>query len=517
MRKAQNDRRFSKALLLAFGIILSGLFSLNLIQKIIGSRVACEYTANSNFQEENEEFARIASLPEEEINISVTAQKGEILCKKFIVTESVNLHLEINRPVEIVFPNGENILIKESRNLFFEKHGEYRFQTLFSFFRPNLYEFSIKALDGNNADLGGSQEEKSADTVNKIPELNSEQSSDNNPDSAGEASVSSISAWLYENKTIPFVPADLFPERQDPYLVQTLNEAFRVLEGKGYPVTTVSVSLLEFGDDGSYLYAGIRDLEQKFPASIVKLFWIVALYGKYDANLIDERERLDIEDEYLMVHESSNDAASKIVDLVTGTSSGGNLKGEELENWIDARYSINHFFQSGNYQWLNVSQKVFPIDHLQMNQPIGRDSQIRNQKLNNDETLFEVSRNFLTTFETLRLLYEIEVGKAVSNDYSYRIKEFLLHDNSYESWRTEPFNSIEGFFGEYLPDRIQLMTKVGYTQNYGRQEAAIIYDPKSQKKFLLVVFANDTEFSSEDNKALSEMAEVVFDALVDRN
>jgi hypothetical protein len=490
------------------------LFLLSLIlfraQRKLVDSATCQYTANL-YEEENEEFRRLSSLPQEEIEVRATALRGERLCKEFIVTTESRLFVEVNKPVDLVYPDGERSRIKGSQRLFLEQ-GEYRFETVPSLFSPRDYEFRVQSAQRNSSDFAISEypDSENLDTNSDNSIVESVQ-----PSLSGSNSDGPIN-WSYGSEKPPFRPADSFPEEQDQYLLKSLKESLSELERQAYPVSDITISLLEFGENGSLYYAGIGDTKQVFPASIVKLFWIVALYGKYDKNLVPEEEVLPTEDEFLMIHESSNDSASRILDLVTNTTSGEKLNGEALNSWINSRYSVNRFFANSGYEWLNVSQKVFPIEYLQMSEPTGRDLQIREHNLKNDKTSFEVSRNYLNTYETLRLLYEIETGKAISDKYSYRIKEFMLHDTSSEAWRDDPFNSIEGFFGEYLPERVQLMTKVGYTQNYGRQEAAIIFDPETDKKFLLVVFANNIEFSSNENKALPKIAKDVFDSVNSR-
>ncbi|NER83168.1 MAG: hypothetical protein F6K42_27165, partial [Leptolyngbya sp. SIO1D8] len=149
---------------------------------------------------------------------------------------------------------------------------------------------------------------------------------------------------------------------------------------------------------------------------------------------------------------------------------------------------------------------------LELEERTGRDLQFARGDWHNAESE-STDRNTLTTFATARLLYEIETGQAISQEYSDRIKAHLQHDTNPDAWQREYPNAIEDFFGEYLPSTVQLYTKLGYTLDDGRQEAAIIASEDGTTHFILVVFANDPLYSQEGSDAFPEIARYVYEQM----
>ncbi|KHG43083.1 hypothetical protein OA07_01165, partial [Aphanizomenon flos-aquae 2012/KM1/D3] len=54
------------------------------------------------------------------------------------------------------------------------------------------------------------------------------------------------------------------------------------------PSDKLSVSLLEINQPKFPTYAGHSDRNSKFTASVVKLFWMVYLYGNYNTNKLQQ-------------------------------------------------------------------------------------------------------------------------------------------------------------------------------------------------------------------------------------
>ena len=306
----------------------------------------------------------------------------------------------------------------------------------------------------------------------------------------------------------PFNPVD-----QSDYLSEIIDDTLIIMEMEGYPTSSVSISLVEISSDYCCKYAGYQDQVRRFPASVVKLFWIAMLYGKYEYGEMERGYPISYEDEFESIHNSDNEASSRIVDAISNSESKEqNLDEKELEEWISQRLSLNEYFQRAGYNDINISQKTYPIPYLDMFEPQGPDSQLREYLFENGMTSFPV-RNYLTTFNVARLLYEIESGNSISNDYSFEIKELMRHDNSPKSWKNIPYNSIEGFFGEYLPEEATILTKVGYTLDYGRQEASIITSADGRKRYILVVFANDSIFSDEPSDIFPKISRFIYDEI----
>lgn len=283
------------------------------------------------------------------------------------------------------------------------------------------------------------------------------------------------------------------PIRVDQDLQAIVDAVVEVTSAQGLPTEKFSISLLNlYGECCSY--AGFQDQELRYPASVSKLFWGVIFSDQKSRGAIP----LDVipeSIEYDMLYHSDNNAASIVIDMLTQTSSRKLLQQEEkFEEFKSRRYAMNSFFINAGYnRGLNISQKNFPIPELGLNEPIGNDWQIRGVEAETNPI-----RNQLNTFDVTRLLYEIYSGQAISQEYSNEILNSIRHSLNPDIWSQETYNSIEGFFGERLPDNTDLYTKVGWT-SFSRQEAAIIHSPDNSVKYILVVFGEDTSFSQNDN------------------
>ena len=297
---------------------------------------------------------------------------------------------------------------------------------------------------------------------------------------------------------------------QSPSLDEIIAGILDLVKQRNHPTTAVSISLVDL-TDRCCDYGHYQDQQRRYPASVVKLFWLVALYGHYDAGALQPDVDLIADDEGLMAHYSNNGASSRVLDVLTQTTSGESLDEARLTDWINARNTVNEYFALANYGDINLAHKTFPIPDLALDERTGRDLQLATGEASTDAPQL-TERNYLTTRDTARLLYEIEVGQAISPAYSDRIKAHLQHSTDPAVWQAEPDNAIEGFLGEYLPPDTQLYTKLGFTFDDGRQEAAIIETPDGHTRFILVVFANDAVYSA-DSEIFPEIGRYVYDQM----
>ncbi|HBE16507.1 MAG TPA: serine hydrolase, partial [Cyanobacteria bacterium UBA11367] len=104
-----------------------------------------------------------------------------------------------------------------------------------------------------------------------------------------------------------------------------------------------------------------RGVERIYPASIVKLFYLVAIHEWLETGMTNPSAELDraIKD---AIAYSSNDATSLIVDILSGTTSGPELPPSPFETWKLQRNIVNRYFQSLGWQELesiNVNQKTW--------------------------------------------------------------------------------------------------------------------------------------------------------------
>lgn len=293
--------------------------------------------------------------------------------------------------------------------------------------------------------------------------------------------------------------------QSDWRLQKIVDDVLGLIQAQGLSTSNLSIILVKLTDSNCCAYASYSDDKPIFPASVSKLFWLVALYGQYQAGILP-KGTISEQEIYKMIQDSDNEPASRVVDTITATESGAELTPEELKTWIDKRFWVNHFFESAGYRNINVSQKNFPIPYLKLQKPDkGRDLQIRGK-----DAL--PIRNYLTTFDVARLLYEIDRGQAVSKEYSTKMKQLLRRDLNPDVWKKKEYNSIAGFFAESLPQDSYVFSKVGWTFD-SRQDAAIIESPDGKVRYILVVFADNQGFGN-DWKIFPTISRMVYDRMV---
>ena len=225
-----------------------------------------------------------------------------------------------------------------------------------------------------------------------------------------------------------------------------------------------------------------RGDERIYPASVVKLFYLVAIYEWLQGEMVQPSTELNraIKD---MIVDSSNDATSLVVDVLTGTTSGPELSIGPFTTWQHQRNIVNRYFQSLGWEELknvNVNQKTWSDG------PYGREKAFQGELMEN--------RNMLTTNSVARLLHSIIGGVAVSSQASQEMMNLLKRSLNPDDWDSnQEENQVSGFLGEGLPDNAKLWSKAGWTSQV-RHDAAYIEIPGKQP-YLLVVFTEGKENS----------------------
>ncbi|MEA5510036.1 serine hydrolase [Crocosphaera sp. UHCC 0190] len=217
-----------------------------------------------------------------------------------------------------------------------------------------------------------------------------------------------------------------------------------------------------------------RGIERIYPASIVKLFYLVAIHEWLEREMIPESAELSrgIRD---MIIDSSNDATSLVVDVLTGTTSGPELPQGPFETWQNQRNIVNRYFSGLGWEELNninVNQKTW------CDGPYGRERIFLGEMMEN--------RNMLTTNSVGRLLHSIIGGIAVSSQRSQEMMALLKRSLTPMDISPEEEDQVTGFIGESLPSDAEFWSKAGWTTQV-RHDAAYIEIPE-QKPYLLVVF-----------------------------
>ncbi|WP_413174872.1 serine hydrolase [Anabaena azotica] len=223
-----------------------------------------------------------------------------------------------------------------------------------------------------------------------------------------------------------------------------------------------------------------RGVERIYPASVVKLFYLVTVHEWLEKGMSNTSKELEraLGD---MIVDSSNDATSLIVDILSGTTSGPELPTGPFETWKYQRNIINRYYQSLGWEemgTINVCQKTWGDG------PYGRERAFYGEMFEN--------RNMLTANATARLLHSIVGGVAVSSGRSQSMMSLLKRSiNPNELPKDVEEDQVTGFLGGGLPENSQIWSKAGWTSSV-RHDAAYIELP-DQRPYLLVVFTEGKE------------------------
>jgi Beta-lactamase enzyme family len=227
-----------------------------------------------------------------------------------------------------------------------------------------------------------------------------------------------------------------------------------------------------------------RGVELIYPASVVKLFYLVAIHEWLERQMVQPSPELDraIRD---MIVESSNDSTGLVVDVLTGTTSGPELSPEPFGTWKRQRQLVNQYLQS--FQWpefatINVCQKTWGDG------PYGRERAFYGEHFEN--------RNMLTTIATARLLHAIVGGVAASSGRSQTMLDLMRRSLNPKDLAADPENQVTGFLGAGLPTHAQVWSKAGLMSRV-RHDAAYIELANTQP-YLLVVFTEGEAHSANE-------------------
>ncbi|MGH2522438.1 MAG: serine hydrolase, partial [Anaerolineales bacterium] len=234
----------------------------------------------------------------------------------------------------------------------------------------------------------------------------------------------------------------------------------------------LAVTLVDLRGPEKPSQASYRGGERIYPASVVKLFYLVAAHEWLEkGRLADTPElRRAMRD---MIVESYNEATHYVIDLLTGTTSGPELPDREIDEWFEKRNAVNRYFLSLGYTNINANKKPW------CEGPYGRESQsIKRHKPN---------RNMLTTDATARLLTEIVTGRAVTAKRSAEMLELMKRDPTVPS--KDPDSQAHVFSALGLPPGAKLWSKAGLTSQT-RHDAACVELPNGAR-FVLVTFTTD--------------------------
>lgn len=251
----------------------------------------------------------------------------------------------------------------------------------------------------------------------------------------------------------------------------------------------LAITVIDLRDAAHPAQGSFRGNERIYPASVVKLFYLVYAHRLMEDGKLKDNEELrrGLRD---MIVSSYNDATGYVLDVITDTSSGKELPDAQMKAWQHKRDAVNRYFSSLGYTNINTNQKTFCEDAY------GREHFSRGTNGEN--------RNKLTTNATARLLAEIATGRAVTQARSAQMMELLKRDYAGES--KDPDDQAHGFSGIAIKDfaGARLWSKAGWTST-ARHDAAYIELPNGAR-FVVVTF---TENQANERDIIPTVARIV--------
>jgi hypothetical protein len=255
----------------------------------------------------------------------------------------------------------------------------------------------------------------------------------------------------------------------------------------------LSITLIDLRDPQHPLTGSFRGNERVYPASVVKLFYLVAIHRWLEDKKIQDTDELKraVRD---MIVDSSNEATQYVLDVLTQTTGGYELPPKEMTDWQFKRNAVNRYYSALGFTNINVNQKTFCEDAY------GREKVSRGPNGEN--------RNKLTTDATARLLAEIATGRAVNPARSAKMMELLKRD--YAGTSKDADDQGHGFTGIALAETTgaRLWSKAGWTSTT-RHDAAYLEMPNGAR-FVLVTFTTD---HANEREIIPTVARIVIDGM----
>jgi beta-lactamase class A len=214
--------------------------------------------------------------------------------------------------------------------------------------------------------------------------------------------------------------------------------------------------------------ASYRGGESFYPASVVKLFYLVAAHAAMESGKLQSTPEFEraLHD---MITTSSNDATQLVFSALTGTTGGPELPEAELQPWMAKREAVNHYFESLGFHGINVNQPTFAES------PYGRERQARGPNWENN--------NRVTTEAVARLWLSIVSRQAVNSVRSDAMLRLLRRD----PFAPEPKDEQATDFGsKALPAGSRYWSKAGWTDAV-RHDSAWVRLPNGAE-YILVAF-----------------------------
>lgn len=291
--------------------------------------------------------------------------------------------------------------------------------------------------------------------------------------------------------TLAGLPGSKHSQKLQAIVDDAVRAAIAEFSAPALDTSQVAVTLVDVSKPACE-WASTRGQAPVYPASVVKLFYLVAAHDALESQRLKDSEEFQraLRD---MIVDSSNDATSYVLDLLTGTTSGPELDSLALAAWADQRNAVNWLFAVRGYPGINCNKKPWGDG------PYGRETQA--------SKAFTPGRNLLTTDATARLLSEIVTARASTQARCQQMLDLLARDPQRPS--DDPDDQGRGFSGGALSADMKLWSKAGWTSRV-RHDAACI-QLKDGRRFVLVTF---TEGHGDERGIVPEIARSVVRALV---
>ena len=271
-------------------------------------------------------------------------------------------------------------------------------------------------------------------------------------------------------------------------LDKAVAETFQQFADKNLKSNQLAATVIKLFDDAQPVTASYRADAPIYPASVVKLFYLVAAHQWMEDGKIQDSEELRraMRD---MIVDSYNEATHYVLDMITGTTGGPELPPEAMKEWEYKRNAVNRWFAAKGYKGLNVNQKPW------CEGPYGRERIFVGKNFEN--------RNALTTEATATLLANIAQGLIVSKKRCEEMMELLKRD---------PFKkgNDQGteYTGKAVPAGTKLWSKAGWTST-ARHDAAYVELPSGQK----LVFVIFTTGQASNKEIIASLARRIIEGI----
>jgi beta-lactamase class A len=256
------------------------------------------------------------------------------------------------------------------------------------------------------------------------------------------------------------------PNNLDLLLLKSLDNVHQKVN---FNKSDIAISLINLSDEDTPQFASLQGEKEFYPASVIKLFLLVAAQKSIKEGKLKETAELKEAIER-MISISSNDATGYVMDLLTETTSGPELSEKDFKQFVTRREIINCYFKDLGYNKINILHKPA------YDKRYGREAQIE-----------ALGKNVLTTNTTAKLLLDIVNKKVIDVESSQKILSILQRNLSLNS--IDPDDQAKAFIAKYLPVNTKYYSKAGWTGQV-RHDAAYIELPNNTK-YILVIFTQN--------------------------